>query len=563
MYFFPTPYSDEILYSVLARYCIQSGNLSSIKNFEDIYGSRNIVASVELPGKMDMITSNLPANSKFTSEYFIYNNTLFPYIASFLPEKRAKEIIELMKAGNAALIYSKSGYISANIRQNRNFKFCPKCVREDIQNNGEAFWHRIHQVTEIYICTKHLVPLCESNVPLRSNNRQKFIPATPEVCCTEGMFLYSNDIFEKLLWIAEDIQKILNSPFKFQSIENHKKLFMEKLINRNFATLSGFVYQKKLRKALLEFWGIEFLQLMQCPIYDDKNCLWLSNLVRNNGIPAQPIRNLLLIRFLEIDIYKLINCYIDESNSINNKSDWEDKLIGLANKKTSLRQMAKELNSTPRTIKKHIAKLNIEPYWEDRGGRRYNSTYEDTKEFQDRKVKARKDWIQLRNKNFGLSRNKIKELDETLYTWLMRYDMKWLNTNSPKIRNYKYINWEETDKKLLQEVKKIIESIPNGKPIRITWTIIGGKLGNCGFLIKNKDKLPLTKEYIEPKIETLQEFQFRKIVWAINELVRENKVITKWNLIEMSGVKIKYIKNMYEGVKQLLCSKGYDENLLS
>ena len=43
MYFFPTPYKDELLYSVFARYCVQSGNVSSIQNFDDMFGTRNVI----------------------------------------------------------------------------------------------------------------------------------------------------------------------------------------------------------------------------------------------------------------------------------------------------------------------------------------------------------------------------------------------------------------------------------------------------------------------------------------------------------------------------------------
>jgi hypothetical protein len=134
--------------------------------------------------------------------------------------------------------------------------------------------------------------------------------------------------------------------------------------------------------------------------------------------------------------------------------------------------------------------------------------------------------------------------------------------SSPKIRNYKIIDWVQRDREILEAVKKIIENMSGRKPERITLTIIGGKLGNSGLLLKNKDKLPLTMKFIGAKIETLQEFQLRKIEWAIDELERDNKPITKWNLIEKAGVKIRYIKDISENLSNILKEKGYDENLL-
>lgn len=560
MFFFPNPYSDELLYSALARYCVQSGNISSIKNFEDIFGSRKIIASVELPGNLESIVSNLPANSKYSSEYFIYNNTLFPYIASFLPEMRAKEVKELMKKGQSSSTYSKAGYISGNITQNRKFKFCTECMKEDLQNYGEMFWHRIHQVTEVHVCPKHKLALCESNTPMRGNNRQSFIPATTDACCMADAVPYSNDMLEKLLWIAEDVQTILNRKFTFQSIENHKRLYLEKLINKKYANFNSMTHQKKLRKELLQFWGEDVLNLVQCPISPESDCNWLNFILRNNNAPSQPIRNILLMRFLGISIDELFQPVSVGMKS--HKEVWEDKLIELANKKISLRQMAIELNSTTKTVKRYIEKLGIEPFWNDNGGRRYIITYKNTQEFCGRQDGSRKDWIQLLKENPKLSRNKIRKLNETLYSWLMRNDKAWLDSNSPKIRSNKDINWSKRDEELLPKVKKIIEEMQEGKPERILWTTIGGKLGNCGIFIKSKEKLPLTKEYIEQQIETLQKFHIRKILWAIDELERENKSITKWKLLEKAGVKYRYINYIYVDISEALRNKGYDENLL-
>ena len=69
MYFFPTPCEDELLYSVFARYCVQSGNPNAIQNFDDMFGTRNVIASIELSGKLDALISNMPINSLYTSDY--------------------------------------------------------------------------------------------------------------------------------------------------------------------------------------------------------------------------------------------------------------------------------------------------------------------------------------------------------------------------------------------------------------------------------------------------------------------------------------------------------------
>lgn len=46
---FPIPYEDEILYSILARYDLRSGNTSYVTTNEDLYNEGMITSSIDLP----------------------------------------------------------------------------------------------------------------------------------------------------------------------------------------------------------------------------------------------------------------------------------------------------------------------------------------------------------------------------------------------------------------------------------------------------------------------------------------------------------------------------------
>ena len=76
------------------------------------------------------------------------------------------------------------------------------------------------------------------------------------------------------------------------------------------------------------------------------------------------------------------------------------------------------------------------------------------------------------------------------------------------------------------QVKEVVREMKEGKPERITWTTIGSKLGISGWLSRRKDKLPLTTEYINSVVESLQEFQIRKIKWAVDELEERERCKT-------------------------------------
>ena len=51
------------------------------------------------------------------------------------------------------------------------------------------------------------------------------------------------------------------------------------------------------------------------------------------------------------------------------------------------------------------------------------------------------------------------------------------------------------------------------KPEQITWTSVGSNLGLVVGYLKNKINYHWIKAYIEPQIETLEEYHVRKIKW--------------------------------------------------
>lgn len=563
-YFFPTPYRDELLYSVIARYCIQSGNQGHIHNFDDLFRRRSVIASIEFQGRLEALISNMPVNSSYTSEYFIYNHTLFPYLASFVPEERAREVIDIMKDGDTAKIYNKIGLTANKISQNLHFKFCPGCVKEDIIRYGETYWHRIHQITGVLVCPIHRTPIYDSKVFTRGENRQSYIAATPIDLVIEKEEDYSNDTLIKLTYIAEDIHRILNKDYSFQLIKSHKYIYMDRLIQKDIANLNTMVHQKRLRRTVLEFWGEDVLNIIQNPIFLNKSCSWLEKLVIDSYQMVQPLRNILLARALDIDIIDLLDSNIDFDSIKSHKEAWENKLIELCRKELSLREIALALDSTSKTVKKHIERLNIEPFWKYNGGGMYiNKPFIETAEFQERRDKARASWLFLIKENPGLSRNKLKKLDETLYTWLIRYDEEWVRENSPTIANsYEPMHWEQKDLELLPLVKKIVKDMKEGKPQRIRWSSIGGKLGINGWFLKNKDRMPNVREYIDSVEENLGDFQIRRIRWAIEELESEGEILSKWKLIEKSGVNLKYIEPLKNEIVDILEIRGYDIDFL-
>lgn len=562
MNFFPTPYADEILYSTLARYCIRSGNVREIHNFEDLFGTRNCIASLELPTHLDALINNMPVGAKYTAEYLIYKHTLFPFVAAFIPEERTKKIIQTMRNGEGAISYNRTGLLSITL--NRYFRFCPQCFREDVEIYGEPYWHRLHQVTGVYICPKHKTPLYNSTQLIRAGNRQRFIGASHENCKVDEEITYSKDLIRKMLWMAEDVQVLLNNQFEFKEPEWFRSQFRVKLVEKGYARMNNYIHQKRLKQDFIYYYGEEYLNLVQSPLTMNSKG-WLPDLVRKNERTTYAIRYLLLARFLDIPIADLFNTKLGTNDKGENSIDsyqelWDQRLIELSQSGLSIRAIADILESSTKTIRKAIDRLEIEEFWKFNGGGKYlHNKFTDTEEFKIKRKELRARWIELHSLYPDKSSNQMRKDNDGVYAWLKKYDSEWIEKHYRRIDNkVNPVNWENRDAELLPKVKEVIKDMKEVKPEQITWTSVGSKLGISGWLSKKQDKLPLVKAYIEPQIETLEEYHVRKIKWGIEELERQGKGVTLWNIVETAGVKPRYMKVISEEINKMLKDKGYD-----
>jgi len=567
MNFFPTPYPGELLYSILGRYAVRSGNIGDIHNFEDLFSTRSCIATVELPSRLNALIKNMPINSEYTAEYFINYHTLFPFYAAFISLDRAEEIIDLMKNGKGDVSYIKIGLVSNSIPLNKYFKFCPKCFKEDIDTFGEPYWHRVHQVTGVLICPKHKIPIYNSKDLIRGGNRQRFIIPSIENCIVEEKIEYPHKLTEKMIWMAKDSEILLRGNYDFRLQEWFKSQFRARLIEKGYARLNNYIHQKKLREDFINFYSEEYLDIVQASVSTTSQN-WLSSMVRNNNRNTYVLRYLLLARFLEIPIDTLFNKKIGldsenddlKENNIDAYQElWEEKLKELVKLNLSIREIAATLNSTPKTIRKSIDKLDIKPFWKYNGGGRYlKKRYIDTDEFKTKLKTSREQWLELLDKYPNKSSNKIKQNNQALYRWLTKYDIEWLRSHARSGESRpNIVDWEKRDAELVEKVNLVVEEMREGKPERITWTTIGSRLGVSGWLSKRKDKLPQTKEYIDSVKESLGDFHIRRIKWAIDELEKNDKEITFWNLSETAGVKPRYMESITEDVENILLEKGH------
>src|SRR5436305_5996663 len=183
---FVDPYPDELFYSICARICKRASYSSDRSAMQDLFGSREVIASVALPSHLDDLIARLPPECSYTSEYLIAEHTLLPFYQPFLPPERSLRLRQNMCGRKGASLYMLSGITASPIPQPQWLRFCPQCVREDKSRYGQCYWHRIHQVSGIEICPFHQVYLQDSDARARKQKRkQEFITAEDAIRWTE------------------------------------------------------------------------------------------------------------------------------------------------------------------------------------------------------------------------------------------------------------------------------------------------------------------------------------------------------------------------------------------
>lgn len=596
---FPSPFEDELLYSVLARYHQYVGNENTKITMEDLFGSEFVCSTTVLSSNLRELCKRLPTPYMFTPQYIINHLTLLPYFSPFIPEKRYKELIQAMIEGNGSNAYMKLGKPASTIKSPKYLRYCPECIKEDDSKYGEIYWHRTHQVEGVKICPKHYTYLVNSNIPFtQRRNKHKYHSLSHCYCSKALRHDYCEDesVIRHFKFISEQTYYVLNNEIKPLGLENLRKFYVAKLQKLGLATYSGRIKWVDFISSFNHYYGKKFLINLECFIEKDKEDTWLHKMLRKPKVTCHPLRHILILGFLRETISSMVSqiktiqyepfgsgpwpclnraakhyrepvinsleitrdyksgrpvgtftcsCGFvysrkgpDESKDDRYKIGlikvfgkvWEDKLQGLANSGISLRKTAEILKVDPNTVKRKLSPNK------NKKAAMANDT---------EKIGYRNEWISMLQKHDNKSITEIRAVDPKIYIWLYRNDREWLSNHYPedvKKTNKNIssrVDWIQRDHFTAEKVKYIASEIlfESNKLIRVTKNEIGRRLGILTTLYKNLDKMPKTEQVIYDVVESLEQFQIRRIKAVAIELRKSNPSLKDWELIRAAGLR--------------------------
>lgn len=212
----PQPYPDENCYSILCRYAVRSGWLSSSQAGFILYGSTMPLAGLLYkPFRTGDIARW--AGSEAQDIPYGEEHSCLQYFSVFM-EPGDAELLRKCRNGmtlSSGLTKRISRKCALTQIGKKRLWYCPACVAEDFQKYGETYWRRLPQMPGVSYCPRHKVRLRESGLPVSWINYQIFPAAYALLYIPDTEADYPGNIFETdFMQVAEDTEWLLGNGFR-------------------------------------------------------------------------------------------------------------------------------------------------------------------------------------------------------------------------------------------------------------------------------------------------------------------------------------------------------------
>lgn len=495
--FFPHPYTDEILYSMIARYHLLSGNALFRQTAVELLGNGHAYSNIVLPANLRKLSAQT-ADYGISYEKLILEHTLFPYLTAFFRKKDIDKLRAAMEKGIPE--YCSLGVIDA-INRRQHLMFCPKCFSEELQGKGEAYWHRLHQTPGVFACPTHRIALLETPVRYYSSHDRRYLAASTDTIfpafCSPPMSALAE---QQAIWIVNDTAFIYGNYSRIQNVfqkhnDNFRNLFRRLLQDKNLVTDGGSLRIQAFREEFLAFFAQDLLERLGLLFDDGVKRPWIVSMCRGKTRSTSPLRYIILSRFLCGGLQNLIE-------------------LAEASDPQSL-QYAKRL-------------------------------YHQVADFEEKRERYRSQWMTVCRKKPDACQNEIRDELPAAYTWLFRHDKEWLmmhpETRKKRGATKKCVDWTGKDERAEQAIPHAAMRLraSTGKPVRITTTVLLREAGLPEYFSKKWEYLPKTKAAVDQEIENTTQYHVRKMRWAEKELLGRGESAVRWRILRLAGIPQEY-----------------------
>jgi len=324
------------------------------------------------------------------------------------------------------------------------------------------------------------------------------------------------------------------------------------LASKGYLTRKGHVRQRDFCHDLQNFYGENFLGSLECRFEPNKDYAWPCEAVRRPGKAIHPVRYILIALFLCGSAEGLFCSWkmteskdVTSSQGVDTKRkfkaydvEWEKRLVEEIKSGGSLRKIAREMDCDPKTVIKHANALGV--------AHLLNSSM---KVYIPKGKQAEVDYSadaddirQYIKENPDCTRNEVRKRLYRQYMRLYKYKRELLYSILPESvgkqpGGIQKVDWCERDIEILERAKMACSRllfVP--EPVRISLSRLMKGMGYPSLRFY-MDKLPMTKQYIEDVVESVEDFQLRRVDYVCRKLNEEKGVFEKWEVMRIAGLK--------------------------
>ncbi|MBN8755171.1 MULTISPECIES: TnsD family Tn7-like transposition protein [Variovorax] len=193
--YFPKPYPDEVLYSVLARLWRHLGQPDMRDFMTQLFKLPYATPVFDMPGNLEVLATQIPERAGLTADRIIDELTLFPYFAAFESASGRERLRERMRCAHVQKHNRHSGMLAFSTGRMVQLKYCDECRKEMLTQFGELYWKREHLLPGVVVCPTHGTSLRMYRAPMRE---RYFHPASAELCPADKSPLVPERLWHEL-----------------------------------------------------------------------------------------------------------------------------------------------------------------------------------------------------------------------------------------------------------------------------------------------------------------------------------------------------------------------------
>jgi hypothetical protein len=200
----------------------------------------------------------------------------------------------------------------------------------------------------------------------------------------------------------------------------------------------------------------------------------------------------------------------------------------------SLNSTARVLHVDPNTVLRYVGVFGLKTPWKALPMRAKLPPIE--------RAAMRAAWTAGHTAAADQTRAQIRRKIPAVYAWLYRNDRGWLDTQPPvaitSISNKPRFDWQSIDAATVEILRQEAAHLRvQNPPQQITRSALERAFGQPGWVEKRLRKLPLCRFALAEVTESIEDFQYRRIVWAAEVLRRQEQPIQVWRLRRLAALR--------------------------